>query len=147
MAIKYSDVERAFDYVSFGPPCENCAYIHRKTGQTFYSSEMTGESDIPEEAYEDDDYLEVPHKNDLDMGQRLVERFIDREAPQLAGEVRRIFSRRGAYSRYKDLLAGHKLLEKWHDFEADSMKQAIGEKCPICHFWRNRNRFTHETGE
>ena len=129
MTVKYFKVEMAFDWVSSGPPCENCAYIHRKTGQTFYSSEMTGESDIPEEAYEDDDYLEVPHKNDLDRGQRLVQRFIDREAPQLAGEVDRIFSRRGAYARYKNLLAKHKLLEKWFDFEADSMKQAILAWC------------------
>jgi len=128
MAIKFSEVEMAFDFVGSAPYGDHSACIHRKTGQTFFSSEMADMDEMPEDAG-GEDYLSIPHKNDLELGADLVGSFVNRHAPQLAGEVGRIFSRRGAYGRYKDLLERHGLLQKWHDFENEATRAAILEWC------------------
>jgi hypothetical protein len=43
-------------------------------------------------------------------------------------EVRHIFSRRGAYHRYKNLLARRGVLERWYDFSNKS-EEAVREWC------------------
>jgi hypothetical protein len=44
-------------------------------------------------------------------------------------EVRHIFSRRGAYRRYKDLLVRRGALERWYDFSDKSKETALREWC------------------
>jgi len=44
-------------------------------------------------------------------------------------EVRHIFSRRGAYRRYKDLLVRRGALERWYDFSNKSEETALREWC------------------
>jgi hypothetical protein len=44
-------------------------------------------------------------------------------------EVRHIFSRRGAYRRYKELLVQRGALERWYDFSNKSEKTALREWC------------------
>ena len=44
-------------------------------------------------------------------------------------EVRHIFSRRGAYRRYKDLLVRRAALERWYDFSNKSEEAALREWC------------------
>jgi hypothetical protein len=40
-----------------------------------------------------------------------------------------IFSRRGAYRRYKDLLEQKGLLDEWYDFEQQRTRQALLDWC------------------
>ena len=102
MKIKFSDIELAFDFVSSEQPGIHTAIVSRSRGETYYHTEISDNFDeIPEDVYENDDYVEIPHKNDLDLGQRLVWRFVDREIPGLKDKVRGFFSRRGAYSDIK----------------------------------------------
>src|SRR5262245_63308299 len=49
-------------------------------------------------------------------GQALVLDFAREFLPDEYDEVRRIFSGRGAYRRYKDLLVRRGALERWYDF-------------------------------
>jgi hypothetical protein len=51
-----------------------------------------------------DDYIAVPHKNELGLGRRLVFDFVDQELPRDADAVSDFFRRRGAYARLKALL-------------------------------------------
>ena len=44
-------------------------------------------------------------------------------------EVRHIFSRRGAYRRYKDLLVQRGALDRWYDFSNKSEETALREWC------------------
>jgi hypothetical protein len=74
-------------------------------------------------------YIKVPHKNDLDLGQRLVWQFIRREIPGLEENVRRLFLARGAYGRYKSFLNEVGLLEKWYRFEGETIKDTLLEWC------------------
>ena len=69
--------------------------------------------------------MEIPHKYDLDLGKELVWEFVDRQIPGLKNRVQGIFSRRGAYGRYKAFLADLDLLDAWHRFEDERTREAL----------------------
>ena len=46
-------------------------------------------------------------------------------------EVRRIFSRRGAYAAFKDLLARRNALDQWYDFESKATEKALRDWCEL----------------
>jgi len=121
------DLELAFEFVSSAPPLTNTAYVSRSTGKIYSRSEYGDVDDLPEGLDEDGDYLEIPHRNDLDLGQRLVWEFVEQEIPEHLDRVRGLFRRRGAYDRFKDFLGEHRLREAWHTFEAARTRQALRE--------------------
>ncbi len=125
----YSTIEDAFLFVSSAAPCEHCAVVNRITGEAFFASEYTGESDYPDDVDGNDDYIAIPHKNDLDLGKPLVMEFVRTRRPEMTSQVLAIFSRGGAYQRYKQLLAESSLLEEWYAFENDRTKEALLEWC------------------
>lgn len=128
--MKFSDIDYAFMWVSSGGPFENEAVVKLSTGEIFYRSDLLGEDDFPPDIDEaPDDYLMIPHKHDLDLGQKLVWEFVDREIPGLYGKVRSIFSRRGAYSRYKRFLDELDLLENWFEFEKTRTEEKLRAWC------------------
>jgi len=99
--ISFSDVEDAFYYVSSDQPFMNHAVLNKKTGKTFYSSELSGEDGFPADV-DSDDYIGIPHKNDLDLGRNLVFEFALEYFPERQDEVYAYFQRKGAYSKYKN---------------------------------------------
>ena len=129
MKIKFQDIELAYDYVSSAQRFMNSAYISKTTGQIYYQSEMYDSDELPEDFYEKHDYIEIPHRNDLDLGQRLVWQFVNREIPGFTDIIRGFFSRRGAYSRYKSYLEEIGLLKRWHEFEDTKTKETLKEWC------------------
>ena len=125
----YSSVEDAFLFVSSAAPFEHSAVVHRITGETFFASAYTGDSDFPDDVDDNYDYIAIPHRNDLDLGKPLVMEFVLSHCPELSDRVVVIFSRRGAYGRYKELLAEKDLLEKWYAFEKARTREALLEWC------------------
>ena len=73
--------------------------------------------------------IEIPHKNDLDLGQSLVFDFVGANLPDDYHGVRDIFRRRGAYARFKELLAEKDLLEAWYQFEHEREQEALRSWC------------------
>jgi len=69
--IDFSDLEDAFLFVGSDQPFMNSAIVNKRTGETFYQSELSGIDDFPEN-FEGDNFIEIPHKNDLDLGRDLV---------------------------------------------------------------------------
>jgi hypothetical protein len=122
----YRTIEGAFLFVSCVEEFEHSAVVHRITGETFFSSEH-GDSEFPDDVDENDDYVTIPHKKDLDLGKPLVMEFASECCPELMGRVTAIFSRRGAYGCYKELLAENDLLEEWYAFENARIKEALLE--------------------
>lgn len=59
-----------------------------------------------------DRYLAIPHKNDLDMGKSLVIDFSYQFLPDEIERIQDIFSRKGAYTRFKGFLEQKEMLEK-----------------------------------
>jgi hypothetical protein len=121
----YDDIENAFFFVSSGSPCENYAVIHRVTGESFCSSDFSDYDEMPEDVDENDDYLAVPHKNDLDLGKPLVISFVRQQCPEYLDRIFAIFSRQGAYRRYRDFLEEKDLLDAWYAYENNAIREAL----------------------
>jgi len=125
-----NDIETVFMIVSHDSPLgENYAMICKSTGQIHYATDDDEIDEIPEEAYESDDWVAIPHRNDLDLGRKLVFEFVERKMPSEIDRVSYFFNRRGAYARYKDLLDENGLLKEWYDFENERERRAILEWC------------------
>jgi hypothetical protein len=131
VAIKYDDLSAAFDFVSFAAPMEHRAYVSLDTGKIYWISETSpiDEEDLPEDLDTSDRYIEVPHKNDLDLGNNLALRFVEEQLPNRYADVEDFFRRRGAYARFKSLLAAERCLEKWYAFEAESTERTLRQWC------------------
>jgi hypothetical protein len=125
----YATIEDAFLFVSSAAPFECTAVVHRKTGETFFASDIAGLDELPADLDESDDYIAIPHKNDLDLGKPLVMDFVYTRCPEEIDRVLMIFSRRGAYRRYKDLLEQKGLLDEWYDFEQQRTRQVLLNWC------------------
>jgi hypothetical protein len=78
-----------------------------------------------------DRYIEIPHKNELDLGNSLALRFAEKRLPDRYADVVTFFRRRGAYARFKELLAAEGCLQEWHAFEAESTERALREWCKV----------------
>jgi hypothetical protein len=129
MGIKFSDIEDAYLFVSMAMEFSNQAILCKETGEIFYASEYDDEDEIPEDVYENDECIEIPGKNELDLGRNLVFEFVEENLTEMYERVRQILRKRGAYARYKDLLDEKGLLQRWYDFENDRQTQALKEWC------------------
>jgi hypothetical protein len=101
-------------------------YISKKTGEIVHDSEaITGEPCPVQNIGNDPSYCHLPDKFDLDLGQHLVWNFVDEKIPALEPKIREIFSRRGAYRRWKGFLDKHDLLDQWYSFENKATRTAL----------------------
>ena len=130
VTVNYEDLSEAFDFVSFGAPTEHRAYISMDTGTIHWISAIDPlDEDTPGDLETSDRYIEVPHKNELDLGRDLLLRFTAEELPDQYETVAAHFRRRGAYARVKELLASHDRLEKWYRFEEECRARALKTWC------------------
>ena len=128
MKHNFDEIEHAFFYVSSGSKFENEAVINRETGQIYYISGFGDTDEVPEDI-EDDKYVSIPHKNDMDLGSKLVFRFASEYISEHYDTIKNIFRSKGAYSRYKVFLQDIGRLEQWFKYEDNAMKISILEWC------------------
>jgi hypothetical protein len=128
VAVKYDELSEAFDFVSFAAPMEHQAYIDRTTGKIYWVSDAI-EDEVPEDLDASDQYIAIPHKNDLDLGASLAQRFAADALPDQYARIEGFFRNRGAYARFKDLLADEGRLEEWYAFEAKCTEMALRKWC------------------
>ena len=129
MAVSLSDLRLAFEFVSSGGMGQNEAYLDRQSGKIYWHSEFGYNQEELPDHIDDERYIPIPDKRELDLGKPLVLDFAREFLPVDYDEVRRIFSRRGAYRRYKELLVRRGALERWHDFSNKSEETALREWC------------------
>jgi hypothetical protein len=131
VTVKYDDLSTAFDFVSFAGPMEHRAYVSLDTGAIYWISETNPieEDERPDDLETSDRYIVIPHKNELDLGNSLALRFVGERLPDRYADVVTFFRRRGAYARFKELLASEGCLEEWYAFEAESTERALREGC------------------
>src|SRR5262249_28433108 len=116
MAVSFSDLQLAFEFVSSGGMGENEAYLDRQSGKIYWHSEFgDNDEELPDDI-DDEKCISIPDKRELDLGKPLVLNFAREFLPGDYDEVRHIFSRRGAYRRYKDLLVRRGALERGYGF-------------------------------
>jgi len=141
VTVKYEDLSAAFDFVSFGAPFEHRAFVSLDTGAIYWISEMSSidEEDLPDDLETSDRYIAIPHKNELDLGNNLALRFAEEQLPHRYVTIAAAFRHKGAYARFKELLAAEGCLEKWYAFEAGSTERALRG-------WCKDNQIDVETG-
>jgi hypothetical protein len=129
MAIAWDEILTAFEFINMGDS-DNSAYLCRETGEMFWHSALSGEFDeLPDDIDDADKYLALPDSRDLDLGKPLVMRFAAEEFADHYDDVAAIFSRSGAYRRFRDLLTREGALDKWYAFEAAAKEAALREWC------------------
>lgn len=131
VTVKYDDLSAAFDFVSFAAPMEHHAYLSLDTGVIYWISEASPveDEDVPADLETSDRYIAIPHKNDLDLGSTLARRFAEEQLPHRSAKVEAFFRHRGAFARFKELLAAEGCLDKWYAFETESAERALMNWC------------------
>ena len=111
MPVSFSELQLAFEFVSSGGMGENEAYLDRQSGKIYWHSEFgDNDEELPDDI-DDEKYISIPDKRELDLGKPLVLDFAREFLVDDYDEVRHIFSRRGAYRRFKELLVRRDALE------------------------------------
>ena len=119
----FDEIDEAFFYVSSAEYGMHRAFLCLDNGEIYYQSEWDDPKD--EDEFECDHFIEIPHKNDLNLGKMLVIEFAEEHLSDDLDLVQRIFNRRGAYRRFKDLLDERGLLQTWYDYENTKDKEAL----------------------
>jgi hypothetical protein len=129
--VTWHDLSTSFEYVSSGQPYENVAVLNRESGEFLWRSELGGDLDDewPDDVEDDEKYLGIPHKRELDLGKPLVMDFVREFLPDAVDDVHRIFGRQGAYAKFKDLLHRRNALEQWYAFENEATERVLREWC------------------
>jgi hypothetical protein len=129
MAANFHDILEAFEFVNFGSMYEHQAFLDKETGKVYYHSEFgDDEEELPEDI-DDEKYIEIPCQNELNLGEKLVLDFAHQYLPDEVAMIHAIFNRKGAYSKYKDLLEQREMLEQWYEFESKKQEKALREWC------------------
>jgi hypothetical protein len=141
VSVDWTELLNTFEFASLGQPGEHEAVLCRKTGKFLWHTDL--EEDIeawPDDADDEEKYISIPHKKELDLGKPLVLEFARQFLPDEFNEVRRMFDRRGAYARFRDLLQRKRALDRWYEFEAKATEAALREWCDL-------NEITIEAGD
>lgn len=136
MPIKFGDIIQAFEFANTnGGLAEFRAFVCRQTGKIYYQTEGLDSEDIDDELPNDigneAKYIPLPDKRDLDLGKSLVLAFAREFLPDDFDEVRYFFSKRGAYPKFKALLARRGAIDRWHAYEDEATEQALREWCEL----------------
>jgi hypothetical protein len=112
------------------------AFLCRQTGKIHWRyDEVSGLTDLndklPDDVDDDESYVAIPHKRDLGLGKQLALKFAREFLPNDLDEVRYMFSKRGAYARFRALLARRRAVDRWHDFEEKETERALREWCEL----------------
>jgi hypothetical protein len=126
--VKFSDIEDAFFFVSSESYGLHTAILNKETGKSYYRSEMSDWDEIDDDL-DWENCIEIPHKNDLDLGHSLVFEFVENHLADDYERVRQMFRKRGAYGRYKHFLESKGLLQSWYDFENQQEERVLRQWC------------------
>lgn len=132
MKVDFSDLLLAFEFVSFDGSGVNTAYLCKETGKIYWHSEWGDNfEELPDDLGAPAKYLAIPNKRQLDLGKPLVMKFAVDHLPNDYEKVREMFSRSGAYARFKDLLGHRDAIDRWHAFEKEATERALKEWCEL----------------
>lgn len=132
MPVSFQDIVLAFEFVSSGDVGGNTAVLCRSSGKIYWRSDFSDldqMDELPDDAEDDEQYLAIPDKGELDLGKPLALDFASEHLPDELDEVRSIFSRSGAYRNFRALLIRTKALERWYAFERERTEHALRDWC------------------
>jgi hypothetical protein len=132
----FQDILDALEFVSMsGGPGEHQAILCKRTGKIYWQSDFSDldelNDELPEDIEDDENYVAIPDKRELDLGKPLVLDFAREFLPNDFDEVRYMFSKRGAYAKFRALLARRNAVDRWREFEAKATERALREWCEL----------------
>jgi hypothetical protein len=132
MPVSFKDILGAFEFVCASDTGEHQAFLCKQSGRLYWHSELLDDLDeLPDDIDHSEKYVQIPDKRELDLGKPLVLDFARQFLPEDLDEVRHIFSRRGAYAKFKELLGRRGALDQWYDFEAKAEERALRKWCDL----------------
>ena len=135
MPVSIGDLANAFDFANGGGYiAEHLAFICKRTGKIYYHTDFSDEEiddELPDDLDDEEKYVALPDKRELGLGKPLVLDFARQFLPDDFEDVRYFFSRRGAYPKFKALLARRSAIDHWYAFEAKATEQALREWCSL----------------
>ena len=131
VSVSWNELVLAFEFVSTGGgTLENQVLLCKHTGKFYWHSDWTDALDeLPDDIDDGNKYAQIPNKRELDLGKPLVFDFASQFLPQDFDEVHRLFRRKGAYPKFKELLSRRGVLNQWYAFEAEAEEKALREWC------------------
>ncbi|RVH36078.1 UPF0158 family protein [Sinorhizobium meliloti] len=133
-AVDFSELLDAFDSVNSAGSGENAAYLCKETGKIHWHWDSADDVDVlPGDVEDSKKYIPIPDKREIDLGKPLVLEFARHHLPDDYDKVREIFSRAGAYARFKDLLAHRHATARWYAFEQKATEIALRTWCEDNH--------------
>ncbi|NDW22901.1 UPF0158 family protein [Alteromonas hispanica] len=127
MQVKIDDIEMAIEFAS-SSMFDSEAYINVDTGEIHYVGDLVDEH-APIDIFEDKKYICFPRKVDLDLGKSVALDFVTNNIPEKIDVTYDIFSRKGAFSKFKNLLASLDQLDNWYEYEQAALRSAALEWC------------------
>jgi hypothetical protein len=127
------DILEAFEFVSANNAGEHQAFLCRQSGKVYWYVEYSDDelSELTDDIDDCEKYVQILDKRELDLGKPLVLEFVRQTLPNEIDKVQRIFSARGAYARFKDLMNRKGALDQWYNFEAKAEEEALRTWCAL----------------
>src|SRR5258708_30659140 len=101
MPVKFEEILDAFEFVSASGLGEHQAFLCIQSGKIHCHSDLSDldepdapEEELPEDVEDDEKYLEIPDKRELDLGKPLALDFAREVLPGDFGAVQRMFRSR-----------------------------------------------------
>jgi hypothetical protein len=130
-SVALDELIQALDWASDTSGAGNMAFVSRESGRVFMTSEedfgVELEPDLPSDLDDVTKYAIVPTRHDLRLGKRLAVRFAQTSLPERLEDTYTIFSARGAYARFREMLESEQALDAWYAFEAEAVEHALRE--------------------
>ncbi|MGX1166439.1 hypothetical protein AB7M16_002705 [Bradyrhizobium sp. USDA 372] len=137
MPVKFGDIVQAFEFADIDGGMGQChTFVCRQTGKIYYQFDQDDleeieDDDLPDDIEDQTKYLKIPNTRDLDLGKPLVIAFVREFLPNDLDDVRYIFSKRGAYQKFKGLLSRRGAIDAWHHYRNKATERALRDWCQI----------------
>jgi hypothetical protein len=134
MTTSFREILDALEFVSIDSGLgEHQAVLCRQTGKIYFRSEFADldelNDEMPDDIDDDEKYIAIPDRKELDLGKPLALDFARECLPDDFDEVRYMFSKRGAYRKFRALLIRRNVLDRWYDFELKATERALRDWC------------------
>jgi hypothetical protein len=136
MPVSIGDITAAFEFANTGGNMgEFLAFVCKRTGKIYCQTDFPDaeemNDELPDDIEDEEKYVALPDKRELDLGKPLVLDFARQYLPDDLDDVRHFFGKRGAYGKFKALLARRGAIDRWHAFEAKATEQALRDWCAL----------------
>ncbi|MCK1745924.1 hypothetical protein IVA80_35480 [Bradyrhizobium sp. 139] len=109
------------------------AFVCKRTGTIHYQTDFPDAAelydDLPEDIEDEEKYVALPDKRELGLGKSLVLDFAGEFLADDFDDVRYFFNKRGAYPKFKTLLARRGATDRWRAFENEATERASRHWC------------------